>query len=119
MTGKSSIPLSEFRLQFKSYHELDPTYDVLPQFWEDFRALTSAQREKFLCARDLFRVDLASGGGFRAGLRVKGVRTKPGVFEMTWAIDGRALFAYGESQKESIPHVIWLRVGTHRIFETR
>lgn len=55
-------------------------------------------------------------GQFRAGLRVKGVRGAEGVFEMTWADDGRATFQYGPEQIEGEPHVIWRRVGGHGIF---
>ncbi len=58
-----------------------------------------------------FDVDL-SAGRFRHGLRVKGVQGAPGVFEMTWASDGRATFEYGQSQGAG-PHVIWRRLGTH------
>ncbi|WP_322770490.1 hypothetical protein [Frankia sp. Cr1] len=48
-----------------------------------YRQLTPAQRERFLRARDMFLVDLRAGGGFRKGLRVKGVRTRPGVYSRT------------------------------------
>jgi hypothetical protein len=38
-----------------------------------------------------------AGRGFRPGLRVKGVRGAAGIFEMTWADDGRATFEYGDA----------------------
>jgi hypothetical protein len=41
-----------------------------------------------------------------------------GIFEMTWAPDGRATFQYGQSIKAGEPHVIWRRVGSHDIFST-
>ncbi len=69
----------------------------------------------FLAAVSQFVEDLGVGGQFRKGLRVKGVRGAPGVFEMTWADDGRATFQYGESVIPGEPHVIWRRVGTHDI----
>ena len=56
-------------------------------------------------------------GRFRKGFRVKRVEGASGVFELTWGNDGRATFAYGEPIIEGKPHVIWRRVGTHRIFE--
>ena len=62
-----------------------------------------------------FTPDLAAGR-FRPGLRVKGVRGVPGVFEMTWAPDGRATFRYGAEQVPGQPHIVWRRVGTHGIF---
>ena len=46
-------------------------------------------------------------------LRVKGVRGASGIFEMTWAPNGRATFHYGEPIKEGEPHLVWRRVGTH------
>jgi hypothetical protein len=53
--------------------------------------------------------------GFRAGLRVKGVRGRPGIFEMTWAPDGRATFSFGPSIQERDPHIVWRRIGTHDV----
>jgi hypothetical protein len=94
-----------------------PTFDTTSRFWAEYRRLTYAQRERFLRARDLLVEDLRSGAGFRPSLRVKGFRGQPGVFEMSWASDGRALFRYGTSQKDGEAHIIWLRVGTHEIFD--
>jgi hypothetical protein len=65
-----------------------------------------------------FVADLGPGGKFRAGLRVKGVEGAEGIFELTWAPDGRATFQYGASIKAGEPHVIWRRVGSHDIFST-
>jgi hypothetical protein len=53
---------------------------------------------------------------FRPGLRVKGVTAHPGVFEMTWAPDGRATLSYGPERIPGSAHVIWRRIGTHAIF---
>lgn len=63
-----------------------------------------------------FVEDLRAGGQFRKGLRIKAVRGTAGVFEMTWADDGRATFQYGESVRAGEPHIVWRRVGTHSIF---
>ena len=46
---------------------------------------------------------------------MKGVRGAPGMFELTWANDGRATFSYGESRSEGEAHIVWHRVGTHDI----
>lgn len=73
------------------------------------------QQAQFLLAVQQFVADLRSGQ-FRKGLRVKGVRAAPGVFELTWADDGRATFTYGEPITEGEPHIIWRRIGTHDIF---
>lgn len=92
-----------------------PTREVADSFWRDWRRLTAEEQEAFLTAVDKFVDDLRQGRGLRSGLRVKGVRGAPGVYEMTWAPDGRATFAYGASVVGDEPHVIWRRIGTHEI----
>jgi hypothetical protein len=93
-----------------------PTFSWLARFGADFARLTHAQQAAFLVAVEQFVEDLRTGGQFRNGLRVKGIKGAAGVFEMTWADDGRATFQYGQSLREGEPHVIWRRVGTHDIF---
>jgi hypothetical protein len=93
-----------------------PTFAWLARFGADFDRLTPAQQATFLAVVAQFVEDLRAGGKFRKGLRVKGVKGAAGVFEMTWADDGRATFQYGDSVVEGEPHVIWRRVGTHDIF---
>lgn len=39
-----------------------------------------------------------------------------GVWEMTWAPDGRATWQYGRERRSGEAHVIWHRVGTQAIF---
>lgn len=92
-----------------------PTFERLRRFDKDFAALTIEQRAAFKRAVERFVADLVAGQGFRDGLRVKGVRGAPGVFELTWADDGRATFSYGPSIRDGEPHVVWHRVGTHGI----
>lgn len=93
-----------------------PTFAWLARFGADFDRLSPAQQAAFLAAVAQFVEDLRKGGQFRKGLRVKGVQGATGVFEMTWADDGRATFQYGEAVLEGEPHVIWRRVGTHDVF---
>lgn len=93
-----------------------PTFAWLARFGADFDRLSAAQQAAFLAAVAQFVEDLRAGGQFRKGLRVKGVKGASGVFEMTWADDGRATFQYGDAVLEGEPHVIWRRVGTHDIF---
>jgi len=50
------------------------------------------------------------------GHGVKGGQAAPGVFEMTWAPDGRAAFSYGPEQQVGELQVIWQRIGTQDIF---
>lgn len=92
-----------------------PTYTRLPRFDRDFAALTPEERRRFATAVENFIADLKAGSGFRKGLRVKGVQGSKGVYEMTWAENGRATFSYGTSIRAGEPHVIWRRVGKHDI----
>lgn len=94
-----------------------PTYAWLARFRADFERLTPAQQAAFLVAVSQFVENLRSGRQFRKGLRVKGIKGAAGIFEMTWADDGRATFEYGEEVVEGEPHVVWRRVGTHSVFK--
>jgi hypothetical protein len=92
-----------------------PTFAEIDRFRRDFAALSAAHQAAFRAAAAKFVADLPSGR-FRPGLRVKGVQGAPGVFEMTWADDGRATFEYGSAVREGETHIIWRRIGTHDIF---
>ena len=88
-----------------------PTYDRSGRFRRDWNRLSEAQRVRLKATRDDFIADLremetssrTSGemeagrrSSLRPGLRVKGVKGAPGVFEMAWAPDGRATFSWGD-----------------------
>lgn len=88
-----------------------PSHARTRQFDRDWKRLSAADRDRYRLAFRKFDVDLG-GGRFRPGLRVKGVQGAPGVFEMTWAPNGRATFEYGVSTGAGA-HVIWRRIGTH------
>ncbi len=92
-----------------------PTFAWLARFARDLDLLSPDQEAAFLTAVAQFVEDLGRGEGFRKGLRVKGVKGAEGIFEMTWADDGRATFEYGVPVKEGEPHVIWRRIGAHKI----
>jgi hypothetical protein len=92
-----------------------PTFAWLARFGTDFDALSPRQQAAFLAAVAHFVEDLRAGQGFRPGLRVKGVRGAMGIFEMTWADDGRATFEYGDSVIANEPHIVWRRIATHAI----
>ncbi len=92
-----------------------PTYQKLPRFQRDFDQLSAGDRERFEQAVARFVEDLDGGRGFRRGLRVRGIQGAQGIFEMTWAPDGRATFQYGEPIREGQVHVVWRRVGTHAV----
>ncbi len=94
-----------------------PTRRVLPSFWRDWDGLTPQQQRAFREATAVFIADLAKGGqGFHPRLRIKRMQGHPGVWEMSWAPDGRATFEYGDEIHSGQAHIIWRRVGTHSIF---
>jgi len=92
-----------------------PTFERLRRFDRDFAGLSDFQKAAFRSAVQKFVADLDRGEGFRKGLRVKGIRGAAGMFELTWADDGRATFSYGESRRNDEPHIVWHRVGTHDV----
>lgn len=95
---------------------MSPTYERESTFARDWAKLTEKQRRQFLAAVADMVADLKAGGGFRPGLRIKGVQGCAGVFEMTWAPDGRVTWEYGDEVREGEPHIIWRRIGTHDVF---
>jgi hypothetical protein len=94
-----------------------PTFAWLARFGDDFNALSPDQQAAFLAAVAQFVADCGAGA-FRSSLRVKGVRGAAGIFEMSWAANGRATFEYGSEIVPGQPHIIWRRVGTHDVFRT-
>lgn len=93
-----------------------PTWDASAGFWLDLGKLLPAERDRFRDAVHALVDDLTAGRQPRPQLRVKGVQGSRGVYEMTWAADGRATFQYGERVLPGQAHVVWRRVGTHKIF---
>jgi hypothetical protein len=94
-----------------------PTHDELLRFMREFTKLSDAEQDQFIDAMKVMVTDLRAGRVFRSGLRVKGVQGYPGVFEMTWADDGRATFMYGAEQRPGEAHIIWRRIGGHDILK--
>ncbi len=92
-----------------------PTWETADRFDRDYKGLSAAERKAFKAAVTKFIEDLKSDRGFRKGLRVKGIQGAGGVFEMTWAADGRATFQFGDSIDEGEPHIIWRRVAAHEV----
>ncbi|MFJ4007711.1 hypothetical protein ACIPWL_30260 [Streptomyces sp. NPDC090023] len=93
-----------------------PTYETLPRFTHDLRRLSPAQRRAFhRVVTRAFVPDLRAGR-FRAGLRIKRVRCSPGIYELTWAGNGRATWSYGPERIRGAQHIVWRRIGGHDIF---
>jgi hypothetical protein len=92
-----------------------PTYERSPEFIRLHETLSPEQKPAFRATVEKFMADLKAGHRFRKGLRVKGIQAAQGLYELTWADDGRAVFSYGNSIKEGEPHIIWHAVGTHAV----
>lgn len=97
--------------------ETTPAFDadvrrLKPEYLAEFRKVL---REKFVPACDAFATDPATP--WPASLRVKSVRSAPGILEMTWSSaspDGRATFELVTVGGEL--RVRWRRVGDHAVF---
>ncbi|MGI8552783.1 MAG: hypothetical protein ACR2PL_18645 [Dehalococcoidia bacterium] len=92
-----------------------PTYALTDRFKREYAKLTPEQKAAFKVAVQRLVADLKAGRGFRNSRRIKRVRVVEGVYEMTWAPDGRATFEFGASIRADQVHVIWRRCGTHDI----
>ena len=101
-----------------------PTHEELERFRHEYRRLSRDQRAQFRTALRRFRDALQAWElrgmrgppEFPAGLRVKAFYAEE-CWELTWAADGRALWNYGAKRREGRCHIVWLRVGSHEIFE--
>ena len=92
-----------------------PTWATTDEFEKNWAKLSDEEKAQFRRAVRKFRDDLAVGGEFRTGLRVKGYKSRDNVYEMTWAGDGRALWQYGPEQRPGEAHILWLAIGGHEI----
>ena len=88
-----------------------PTYLLSTRFARELAALTPKQRRALERAVAKFIAGLRSGD-MPNGLRIKRVQGSPGVFEMTFAPDGRATFSYGASVIEGEAHIVWRGLAT-------
>ena len=95
-----------------------PTFFRTVPFLRDWGSLTPEQKARFKVVVSQMVEDLRAHRGFRPGLRVKRVRKTAGIFEITWAPNGRATFEYGAEVYPGEPHIIWRRIGTHDIFQS-
>jgi hypothetical protein len=93
-----------------------PTREILESFWRGWDRLSPEDQRAFLAAVEKFVQDLRAGRGIRKGLRVKGVQGARGIYELSWAPNGRATFQFGRSVRGDEPHIIWRRMGGHDIF---
>ncbi len=99
-------------------------FETTPAFDNDYRRLKREHaetfkkivREKFAPACDAHAKDPTAA--WPAALRVKSVRSAPGILEMTWSFaspDGRATFELVTVEEEL--RCRWRRVGDHDVFK--
>jgi hypothetical protein len=93
-----------------------PTFESVARFRHDYGRLTRAQQAAWQRAVRRLVAGLRAGR-LDPALRVKRVQGHPGVWEITWAPDGRATFHYGDEVRSGDPHVVWRRIGTHEILK--
>jgi len=94
-----------------------PTHEEFSQFLHEFAKLSEDEQDQFILAMKHMVEDMRDGRGFRPGLRIKGVQGHPGVFEMTWAPNGRATFTYGAERIPGEAHIVWRRIGGYDILK--
>ena len=94
-----------------------PTFFRSTSFLNDWRTLTPEQKRAFKAAVRVMVADLRAKQPFQASLRVKRVQKVKGVYEMTWALDGRATFEFGPPRIAGEVYIIWRRIGGHDIFK--
>lgn len=95
-----------------------PTYYASKLFKRNFEKLTPEQRILFMKTVAALVKGLRQGR-FDKTLRVKRFQGEEGVWELTWAPNGRVLFRYGKEIQPGDAHVIWLNIGSHDIFNKR
>ena len=93
-----------------------PTFSRTPRFMQELKKLTSQQRQRFESRAITEFVVTSRPAGSVPVCGSSESRPPPGVWEMTWAPDGRATFEYGPELRPGEPHVTWRRVRPHDIF---
>jgi len=95
---------------------VSPTYEADQRFKREYLQLPRGQRRAFNAARARLVEALRQRPlEFPPALRVHRVQGHDGVWELTWAPDGRATFSYGPEVRPGEPHVMWRRIGDHSI----
>ena len=97
---------------------MSPTYEARRRFLREYGKLAKDQRDAFRVARRKLAEALREQQAqFPGELRVKRVQGTRDVWELTFARDGRATFAYGPELREGEAHIVWRRIGTHDVLD--
>lgn len=102
-----------------------PTHEELDRFRHEHGRLNDEQKVQFREALREFigslraweRAGMRGRPTFPAALRVKPFHGQRSCWELTWAGDGRCLWNYGPRRREGQCHIVWLRIGSHEIFQ--
>ena len=100
-------------------------FESTPQFVSDYKALKAEHKRQFRSvigdfskACDAYAARAADKVyRWPAGLRVKPMKSAPGVWEMTWSFaspDGRATFEFVRDEAGML--LRWRRVGDHDVY---
>lgn len=95
---------------------MSPTYEARRRFLREYERLSLEQRRAFAQAREKLVAALRERPPrFPPELRLKRVQGERDVWELSFALDGRATFAYGPAELRGEAHVVWRRIGTHDV----
>ncbi len=93
-----------------------PTFARLARFDREFRRLPRELQRAFLAVLPTFIEALRrSPPEFPPTLRIKRVQGTTGIWEISFAPDGRATFEYGAEVRSGEQHVLWRRIGRHDV----
>jgi len=102
-----------------------PTFFATERFLNEYESLSAQEQELFRGARDQFVQCLKEweSHGCRGNPRFPkklGITSmainKKRYMELAWAGDGRCTWEFGAPQQPGKCHVIWRRIGSHRIY---
>jgi hypothetical protein len=96
-----------------------PTYDQDERFRHEYHRLRRAEQQLFNRAVKEFVAALKDQRPPPKKLGIERYERQSGVYEFHWSATGRALFRYGPEKTPGEPHVIWLRIGGHEIYDER
>jgi hypothetical protein len=103
-----------------------PTYEAGDQFRHEFEGLKPHEKSAFQTTRREFTQvlrDWEAAGcvgipRFPTKLGVTAMVNRYGIFELAWADDGRCTWEYGTPRRPGKCHVVWRRIGGHRIYSS-
>jgi len=94
-----------------------PTHEEDDAFWSDWKHLTPEQQKYFKAKVVDFTRKLQQGIIIPSELGLKKYRRIDGMWEFRFGGDGRALMRFGSQVQPGEMHIIWLRIGTHSIYD--